>query len=64
MAKLDAKLLSDGSDIQVATLMGRHNVSAAIERLPSQRYIVSATPYINFFSPVISRLTCTSVRVF
>ncbi|EXU99137.1 AIG2-like family protein [Metarhizium robertsii] len=39
VVKLNAKLLQDGSTIQVNTLMGRHNVAAQSERLPSTRYI-------------------------
>lgn len=39
VVQLDAKLLQDGATIQVKTLIGRHNVDAESERLPSMRYI-------------------------
>ncbi|KAM3453123.1 hypothetical protein MY3296_004050 [Beauveria thailandica] len=37
--QLDATLRRDESTIQVNTLMGRHNVTVADERLPSKRYM-------------------------
>ncbi|KAG6276286.1 hypothetical protein E4U47_000139 [Claviceps purpurea] len=39
VARLNAKLLLDDSPIVVDTLIGRHNVDASNERLPSARYI-------------------------
>lgn len=43
VVELKANLLKDGSPVTVNTLMGRHNVSIANERLPSKRYIVRIT---------------------
>ncbi|QPH11350.1 hypothetical protein C2857_003072 [Epichloe festucae Fl1] len=46
VVQLDAKLLQDGATIQVKTLIGRHNVDAESERLPSMRYISGSSVHL------------------
>ena len=44
----EATLLSDKTKVSVVTLMARHAVARAYERLPSVRYMVSVKLYQSF----------------